>query len=353
MLTHSSFRQAVPDDFDHCRTIIKAGSKSFYAASLLLPKGVRTAAYATYAFCREADDAIDLGTDPKEAISTLTHRLNLIYAGRPLDDPVDRAFSDVVANLGMPRTLPDALLEGLIWDSEGRRYETFDDLIAYCTRVAGAVGAMMTTLMGATCETAAARATDLGVAMQLTNIARDVGEDARERRMYLPLEWLEEAGIDPDAYFADPLPDERIRGMVKRLLREADKLYMRAEAGIAALPRAARPGIYAARHVYAGIGGAIARNGFDTVSYRAHTYKSQKLGWLGLSVVRTGVTMVMPRSAVLYAKPLDETRFLVDAAAREERREPVWGDGRSGALMAALATLEAHERGQSLDHSRA
>ncbi|MEO1407377.1 MAG: squalene/phytoene synthase family protein, partial [Pseudomonadota bacterium] len=83
MLTDSSFRQAVPDDFDHCRAIIKNGSKSFYAASLLLPKGVRTAAYATYAFCREADDAIDLGEDPQEAVRTLTHRLNLIYAGRP------------------------------------------------------------------------------------------------------------------------------------------------------------------------------------------------------------------------------------------------------------------------------
>ncbi|MEO0702023.1 MAG: phytoene/squalene synthase family protein [Pseudomonadota bacterium] len=340
-------------DLAHCKEAIRHGSLSFYAASKLLPAKVRDPALALYAFCRLADDAVDLHDEKPEAVLTLRDRLDLIYQGRPRNAPADRAFAAVIETYEMPRALPDALLEGLAWDAMGRRYETLSELFDYSARVAAAVGAMMCVLMRVRDYDALARACDLGVAMQLTNISRDVGEDARERRMYLPLEWLEEAGIDPDAYFADPLPDERIRGMVKRLLREADKLYLRSEAGIAALPRATRPGIYAARHVYAGIGGAIARNGYDTVSYRAHTYKSQKMGWLGLSVLRTGVTMVMPRSAVLYAKPLDETRFLVDAAAREERRDPVWGDGRSGALMAALATLEAHERGQGLDHSRA
>ncbi len=100
----------------------------------------------------------------------------------------------------MPRALPEALLEGLAWDAQARRYATLSDLYDYSARVAAAVGAMMCVLMGVRDADALARACDLGVAMQLTNIARDVGEDARERRLYLPLDWLAEAGIDPDAF---------------------------------------------------------------------------------------------------------------------------------------------------------
>jgi phytoene synthase len=240
----------------------------------------------------------------------------------------------------MPRALPDALLEGLAWDATGRRYRTLSELFDYSARVAAAVGAMMCVLMGVRDANALARACDLGVAMQLTNIARDVGEDARARRIYLPLDWLETAGLHPETIFADPLPDPRIRDMVRRLLLQADRLYFRAEAGIAALPLDARPGIYAARHVYAGIGGAIARNGFDTVSYRARTYKAQKIGWLGLSLARAAATTVMPGSAVLFAPPLDETRFLVEAAARQAPET----QGRTDRLLGLFADLEARDR---------
>ena len=162
--------------------------------------------------------------------------------------------------------------------------------------------------------------------------------------MYLPLTWLEEAGIDPDAYFADPLPTDAIRAMVRRLLRNADRLYLRSEAGIPALPMSARPGIYAARHIYAGIGQAVTRNGYDSVSWRGRTSKRQKAGWLGLSMLRAGVSVAMPRSAVLYARPLDETQFLVDAAAQAGRVGNEWGKGRADALVNAFAQLEAHDR---------
>ncbi len=103
----------------------------------------------------------------------------------------------------------DALLEGFAWDAAGRRYDTLDDLLDYAARVAGAVGAMMAVLMGVRDPALLARACDLGVAMQLTNIARDVGEDARAGRLYLPLAWLREAGIDPDAFLADPALQSR------------------------------------------------------------------------------------------------------------------------------------------------
>ena len=112
--------------------------------------------------------------------------------------------------------MPDALFEGLQWDCEGRRYEDLEALHAYAARVAGAVGVMMALLMGVRDADALARACDLGVAMQLTNIARDVGEDARAGRLYLPLDWLREAGLDPAAFLADACAE---RGARRALLR--------------------------------------------------------------------------------------------------------------------------------------
>ncbi|MEM6824268.1 MAG: phytoene/squalene synthase family protein [Pseudomonadota bacterium] len=330
---------SIENDIAHCREAIRHGSLSFHAASKLLPARVRDPALVLYAFCRLADDAVDLNDAKSQAVLTLRDRLDLIYEGRPRNAPADRAFANVVDEFEMPRQLPDALLEGLAWDAMGRRYRTLSDLRAYSARVAAAVGAMMSVLMGVRDANALARACDLGVAMQLTNIARDVGEDARERRMYMPLEWLEEAEIDPDAYFADPLPSTQVRDIVARLLGEARRLYHRAEPGIHELPLAARPGIFAARFIYDGIGGAIRKNGYDTVSYRAHTYRTQKIGWLGVAVLRTGFGLILPGSAVLYAEPLEETRFLVEAAANTAPER-----GRAEALIGVLAQLEARDR---------
>jgi phytoene synthase len=197
---------------------------------------------------------------------------------------------------------------------------------------------MMCVLMGVRDGDALARACDLGVAMQLTNIARDVGEDAREGRLYLPKDWLTEAGIAPAQFLKNSEPNKAIRVMVKRLIIEANRLYYRSEAGIAALPLPCRPGIFAARHIYAGIGGRVQAQGFDTISTRARTSKTQKVGWLLQSALRAGVTCLMPKSAVLYAPALPEVRFLVDAAA--EGRAP----DRLDSLFDALATLELRKR---------
>ena len=308
---------------------------------------MRDPALALYAFCRLADDAVDLVDDKAASVLRLRDRLDLAYDGRPLNAPADRAFAAVIADYEMPRALPDALLEGLAWDALGRRYATLSELHDYCARVAAAVGAMMCVLMRVRDADALARACDLGVAMQLTNIARDVGEDARARRMYLPTDWLDAARIDADAFFAEPLPTDAVRGMVRRLLDHADRLYLRAEAGVAALPMGARPGIFAARHIYAGIGTAVRRNGCDSVSWRGRTSRRQKAGWMGLSMLRAGITVAMPRSAVLYARPLPEVQFLVDAAARQPRASAPWGEGRSGALIGAFAQLEQVDRVRS------
>ena len=331
-----------PRDLHVCRDAIRHGSLSFYTASKLLPARVRDPALALYAFCRLADDAVDLHDEKTAAVLRLRDRLDLIYAGRPKEAAADRAFAAVVEDFDMPKALPDALLEGLAWDAMEKRYDTLSGVIDYSARVAAAVGAMMSVLTGVRNADAMARACDLGVAMQLTNISRDIGEDARAGRIYLPLDWMAEVGLEPEAFLADPLPDERVRGLTRRLLREADRLYRRSEAGISALPVSSRPGIFAARHVYAGIGGAIRRNGFDTISYRARTYRRQKLGWLLLATLRTGATVIGPQSAVLHAKPLPECAFLVDAAAQIPQSSG-WSQ-RTGALLSALAELEARDR---------
>jgi len=215
----------------------------------------------------------------------------------------------------MPRTLPEALLEGFAWDADGLRYGDLSGVISYSARVASAVGVMMCVLMRMRDPDALARAADLGVAMQLTNIARDVGEDALDGRLYLPLDWFARAGIEPEAFLADPKPVKSVRLMVKQLLIEADRLYRRAEAGISRLPLSARPGIFAARFMYAAIGSELRGIGHDSVNHRAHTSKAHKLGLLGWSMVRAGLTALSPTSPVIFARPLPEVAFLVDAAA--------------------------------------
>ncbi len=210
-------------DLQACRALMRGGSKTFFAASLLLPSRVRAPASALYAFCRLADDEIDLGDEPHQAMRGLSLRLDHIYAGRPQAIDADRALASVVHRFAIPRELLDALLDGFLWDADGRHYETLEDVQAYGARVAGTVGAMMALVMGARDPAALARACELGVAMQLTNIARDVGEDARNGRLYLPRRWLREAGIDPQAWLAAPHFDvaaEIVRH--DRLLEPAD-----------------------------------------------------------------------------------------------------------------------------------
>ena len=163
------------------------------------------------------DDAVDLNDAKPAAVLTLRDRLDLIYADRPRNAPADRAFAAVVEDHDMPRTLPEALLEGLAWDAMGRRYGTLSELFDYSARVAAAVGAMMCVLMGVRDANALARACDLGVAMQLTNISRDVGEDAAEGRLYLPLDWLDEAGISVET-IGEERDRHRVFGVVRRFL---------------------------------------------------------------------------------------------------------------------------------------
>jgi phytoene synthase len=307
-----------PEDIDVCLASLRGGSRSFHAASLLLPSRVRAPAAALYAFCRLADDAVDLEADPRQSLIRLRERLRAAYLGNPFPMAADRAFAATVSRFQIPRALPEALLEGFAWDAGGRRYETIDELLDYAARVAGSVGAMMALVMGARSLDTVARACELGMAMQLTNIARDVGEDARAGRLYLPLAWLREGGVDPDTWLARPVFSETIGAVVGRLLAEADALYERAGLGIAALPASCRPGIRTARKLYQRIGRAVERRGLDSVGARA--------------VVPFGDKLRLAAVAIFEGSPLVEGRiprchaaasYLVEATSTSlDRHEP-------------------------------
>ena len=297
-----------------CAAAIRAGSRSFHAASLLLPTTVRRSALALYAFCRLSDDMVDggeFGPAIEGATRRLSARLDRIYEGRPADHPADRSFARIVARHAIPRELPDALIEGFEWDEAGRAYETIGELHEYGTRVAAAVGAMMTLLMGERDATVLARACDLGLAMQLTNIARDVGEDAAEGRLYLPRQWMREAGIAPETFLAHPHHDERVASVVERVLREATRLYARAETGVGALPPGCRAAIHAALAIYRDIGREIAVAGHDSVSRRARTTRARKLL---LAATAHRARLLRPRIDPAPAMP--QVRHLIDAVSR-------------------------------------
>lgn len=304
------FRRALRCDQAACRSLLAQGSRSFALAARLLPGPVQRDATALYAFCRTADDAIDRSDSPVQALGRLRSRLDALYQAKPHDHAVDRALADVVQRHYLPRALPEALLEGLAWDVTDREYRTLSDLEAYAARVAASVGAMMTVIMGRCDRDTLARACELGLAMQLTNIARDLGEDAAIGRCYVPVEWRVTAagrplGDDPRRW---PVDDRR--RIVKRLLDAAAGHYRRAEPGIAALPYRCRFGVRAAARIYGEIGQAIAALGYDSLAGRAT-----------VSPARKARLLVGARSAHVSAdtgsEPLatPETGFLIDAVA--------------------------------------
>jgi 15-cis-phytoene synthase len=325
---------ATPADLALCRQMIRQGSKSFHLASLLLPSRYRQQARCLYGFCRVADDLVDQAEDAKMAVALLSQRLDLIYAGRPGADPADRAFADVVRNFAVPRAVPDALIEGFLWDAENRSYETLSDVAAYAVRVAGTVGVMMSLIMGVRSPEALARAIDLGVAMQFSNIGRDVREDAGIGRVYLPSESLACDGVTREGVLRDPSLGA---AAADRLVTEAETLYQRAASGIAYLPRRCRASINAARRLYREIG-------LQSVALRhqqrAVVSTQRKLWLVAAAVAET------PRLRTAPPTPaLPEAMFLMDAvaAARPSAQERSGLDAQIGWVMQVFESVEARK----------
>jgi phytoene synthase len=284
-----------------CRNWIAHHSKSFYLSSLLLPRAVREASWSLYAFCRRADDTVDEGDASIPRVAFLRARLRDVYAGAPADDPIDRSFAAVVQSYEIPEALPAALLDGMEMDARDTRYETDDDLLLYCFRVAATVGLMMAKVMGVATERAYFRAADLGIAMQLTNIARDIGEDARRDRVYLPTSLLHAHGATRDDVLTARHVTPAIAASVSALLGRAELHYRAADVGVRMLPRACRLAIRSSRLIYAAIGADVARNGYDSITRRAHTSGAQKLAL----IARALPVLLSPSSTRDVSGPAD------------------------------------------------
>jgi phytoene synthase len=258
------------------REILAAKSKSFALAAKLLPRAHRDAMAVLYAWCRHVDDAIDLSPkdDRPAALARLRAELDAVYAGAA-DPPLLRAFSALVRERHIPRTYPEELLAGMEMDVRGVRYASLADLELYCYRVAGVVGLMACHVLGVSAEGALRHAAHLGIAMQLTNVCRDVEEDLADGRVYLPGELL---GAPLAIVPGEGSPARAVvQETVSQLLTLADRYYRSADRGLRALGFGAALGVRVARHVYAAIGAVLRRRACDPFRGRAVVSSARKV----------------------------------------------------------------------------
>jgi 15-cis-phytoene synthase len=272
------------------RQTIAHHSKSFALASRLLDRRTRDHTAIVYTFCRRADDAIDLAIgSPHAALGQLRQELDEVYGGDARDE-VLRAFAAIASERAIPRCYPDELLAGMAMDVTDTRYATIGELHRYCYRVAGVVGLMMCHVFGVRDDRALIPAAQLGIAMQLTNISRDVAEDWARGRCYVPDELLAAHGAGGVAgELGKPLPVAAragFAGAIRELLALADRHYRAADTGIADLPWRAGLAVRAARSVYAAIGDIVVRRGCDVTAPRAVVPRAAKLALVAGAATR-------------------------------------------------------------------
>jgi len=302
----------VSDAIALARASVARHSKSFSLAARLLPSSSRDTARIVYAWCRRADDAVDLTPVENTALAaeTLLAELDDLYAGRPAADPIVAAFGEVVAQASIPKAYPRELLLGLRMDAEQVRYEKWDELLLYCYRVAGTVGLMMCHVLGVRDARALQHGAHLGMAMQLTNIARDVAEDWQLGRLYVPDEVLSRHGAPRLAtHLGGELPEFALPALgrgVRHLLDEAASFYASADQGLGALAGQSAWAVATASAVYADIGRELQRRSFAVDAGRAHVSTARKLYLAARSGVRVlcRASGAARFSAVRLATPL-------------------------------------------------
>jgi 15-cis-phytoene synthase len=259
-----------------CAAIARSHGRSFFLASHCLPPDRRRAIHAIYAYCRIADDIADHSADATSAALALDAWERQLAAPT---HPVAVAFAAARAQHGVPVAPAQDLITGVRMDLGPCRFATWDDLRHYCYHVAGTVGLMVAPILGCEDEAALPYAVDLGIAMQLTNILRDVGEDARRGRLYLPLDELAAFSCDPEAILCGR-PRGRFRELLAFQVARARNLYVQARHGIPALSPAGRLTTLAASEFYATILRAIEERDYDVFGARAYVPNGRKLAAL-------------------------------------------------------------------------
>ncbi len=273
--------------YEYCRNISSMHAKTFYFASRFLPPEKKNACYAIYAFCRYIDDLVDknlmrsLSSEESleklsEAVDEWRQHLQALYNGEFIDHPIMIALKDTISRFGIPENLPNELIDGVNMDMSKTRYENFEDLKVYCYKVASVVGLMTTYVFGFEDENTFSYAVDLGIAMQMTNILRDVKEDAMGGRIYLPKEEMEQFGYSEEDLMKFTL-NKNFRELMHYQISRATEYYNTADEGIRMLDRDSRVTVGLMSRNYRKILEIIKENDFNVFARRAYVPVYRKL----------------------------------------------------------------------------
>ena len=272
---------ALREDYARCASITRRSSSNFYYAFMLLPAERRQALYAVYAFCRFIDDIADDDSvgHPAELLARWRQELERVFGGLP-SYPVSRALAHNVRRFAIPRRYFEEIIDGVEMDLGRKRYATFDELRLYCYRVASAVGLVCIEIFGYRNPRTREYAENLGIAFQLTNIIRDLSEDAARGRIYLPLEDLARFGVTEDEILRGDDTLE-LRRLLEFEVERARSFYALAEQALAPEDRGAMVSAEAMRSIYRALLERIASKGCGVVGQRHHLSTPRKLYLVG------------------------------------------------------------------------
>lgn len=293
-------RNGLKEAYDRCGEICEEYAKTFYLGTMLMTEERRRAIWAIYVWCRRTDELVD-GPNANyitpTALDRWEKRLEDLFEGRPYD-MLDAALSDTISRFPIDIQPFRDMIEGMRSDLRKTRYNNFDELYMYCYYVAGTVGLMSVPVMGiapeskATTESVYSAALALGIANQLTNILRDVGEDATRGRIYLPQDELAQAGLSDEDIFKGVVTN-RWRNFMKRQIKRARMFFEEAERGVTELSQASRWPVWASLLLYRQILDEIEANDYNNFTKRAYVGKGKKL--LALPVAY-GKSLLLPCS---------------------------------------------------------
>ena len=302
LMAHREQEPTLEQDYAHCQAVQRAHGVSYYFATRFFPSEMRRAVHALYGFVRYPDqwvDCPDAGVSPaiiRDQLDAYERDLIRAVCRQPVSLPPLRAFADVVRRYKIPLRYPLEFLDAMRMDLTRTHYASFEELQTYTWGSASVVGVMMCYIFGATQSEALQRAATMGLAMQLTNFLRDVGEDWQRGRVYLPQDELQRFGIS-ERQIAQGVLDERWRALMRFQIERCRTLYADAEQGITLLPREAQYPVLLGGRLYARILHAIERNDYDVFRQRARTTHAEKLALAAATYYEWRYSIITNRSA--------------------------------------------------------
>ncbi|MEX0721485.1 MAG: squalene/phytoene synthase family protein [Balneolaceae bacterium] len=292
---HYSVIEDVEDEklkkaYSHCRQITRHHAKTFYMASRFLPNEKQRGIFAIYSLCRYLDDLVDEAEDliqqkaitieeVDERLESFKLRILDVYEHKNVDDPILTAFADTLRKYNISIELPFLLFDGVKADLIKSRFKDFTEMYDYSYKVASVVGLMTSEVFGYTDSSALDYAVDLGIAMQLTNILRDVGDDLRRGRIYIPEDERQMFGVSEEGLFSYSL-DDNFKNLMAFQIQRAREYYEKADFGIDMLSKDSRLPVYLARHNYSRILNKIEENEYNVFEHRAYLNYTEKLSVL-------------------------------------------------------------------------